>query len=1091
MSRYSLSIVSIKTALCPINKKIADVAVRLHCAKLKRSLIAVVCALACTTAMTAQTTQMLTGTVLDSNTDEPLIGASVLLKGTTNGTITDLDGHFTLSVADKVGTVEVSYIGYQTKTVSFKDLSPLVVRLDDESQEIEEVVVIGYGIQKKSDLTGSVSSVAMEDVKTIATTNVAQALQGKAAGVEVVSNSGAPGAETSIRIRGIGTVNNSEPLYVVDGTPMESISYLASEDIESIEILKDAASAAIYGARAANGVVLISTKDGSGSKKRTNLSVSFSAGFQDIIKQPNILSPEEYAVYYDYIVDAFNYTQLNEDGSLGIADFQKPLVEKGNNWWDMVTRKGAMYKAGVALSGGDKDLNYYLSGNYQRSDGIVRESDYQRLNVTAKINARLAKNLRIGANMSYSGSNQSNVPQGKNSVIKAAQVYNPLTTVLNDNDAYTYRTPVELIRRLAYKKEAHHFNGQLNLDWDIVRGLTFTSRAGYVDKRSDVDRIQIGNSSLYVVGSNQYTVIVNPISSSAFSWDNTLTFNILDERGKDALTTVRDHNLNLMVGQTMEMYSKRYLYTTGYGYGGYNQEFNSMDFASFEQSASSYKTGWNALGVIARLNYNYKGRYYLQSNFRADASSRFAKRNRWGFFPSVSVGWKLTGEEWMQDQSVVSLLKLRAGWGQLGNNQIDDLGRFTLISYDNENYIYGIGTSALQSGLAITQYGNEDIRWERTESWTVGLDFNLSRNRFTSAFDFFVRDTKDMLIEVPIVYSAGFPNTPYQNAGSVRNMGFEILLGWKDQIRDWHYELSGNFSRVKNMVTSLGLQGEPILGGELSAPNNLGYITRTTVGLPIACFYGYKTAGLMQEDDFNEAGKPIVPVMESTTAYAPGDMKFVDINGDGKIDDNDRTVIGSPHPDFYYGFNLSVGWRGLDLSLFFQGTAGNDVFNVMKYFNYSYVSFNGSNNGSWGGEPSNVNRDYLDRVYRSEGGSDYRSMWGANTHGDVPKPSSVSSRSKDNYRASDWYIEDGSYLRLKNLQLSYSLPEKIVKNKMKLETFKFYFSTTNVFTISKYGGLDPEVGKMEETEGNNLSIGVDEGIYPQSRTYMFGLVLGL
>ena len=1055
--------------------------------RFKTHLIAAVC-LFCTAAMTAQT---LTGVVLDSSTKEPLIGAAVLLKGTAIGTVTDLDGNFTLSVSGNAGVIEVSYVGYKTKALPFNNFAPLTILLEDESQEIEEVVVIGYGVQKKSDLTGSVSSVEMEDVKTIATTNVAQALQGKAAGVEVVSNSGAPGAEASIRIRGVGTVNNSEPLYVVDGSPVENINFLASEDVESIEILKDAASAAIYGARAANGVVLITTKDGSGSRKKFNVSVSLSGGFQDIVKQPDVLSPEEYAVYYDYIVNAFNYTKLNEDGTIGIADFQKPLVDNGNNWWDLVTRKGTMYKAGVALSGGDKDLNYYVSGNYQRSDGIVRGSDYQRINVTAKVNARPLKSLQIGANMSYSGSNQSNVPQGRNSVIKAAQIYNPLTTVLNDNDAYTYRTPVELLRRLSYKKESHHFKGQLNLNWDIVQGLTFSSRASYVDQRSDVDRIQIGNSSLTVVGSNKYTVIVNPVSSNSFSWDNTLTFNILDEKGKNAMTTVRDHNLNLMVGQTMEMYSKRYLYTTGYGFGGYNSEFNAMDFASFEQSASSYKTGWNALGFIARLNYNYKGRYYLQSNFRADASSRFAKKNRWGFFPSVSAGWKLTGEEWMQDQSIVSLLKLRAGWGQLGNNQIDDLSRYTLISYDNENYIYGVGTAALQLGLAITQYGNGDIRWERTESWTVGLDFNMSRNRFTSSVDFFIKDTKDMLIQVPIVYSAGYPNTPFQNAGSVRNTGYEIQLGWKDRIGDWHYELSGNFSRVKNVVTSLGIQGEPIFGGELEAPNNLGFTTRTTVGLPIACFYGYKTDGLMQESDFDDTGKPVVPVMESTTSYAPGDMKFVDINRDGKIDDNDRTVIGSPHPDFYYGFNISVGWRGLDLSLFFQGSEGNDVFNVMKYFNYSYVSFNGSNNGSWGGEPSNVNRDYLDRVYRAEGGSDYRSVWGANTHGDIPKPSSVGARSKDNYRASDWYIEDGSYLRLKNLQLSYTLPEKVVRTKMKMETFKFYFSATNLFTITKYGGLDPEVGKSDGTEANNLSIALDEGMYPQSRTYMFGLVIGL
>lgn len=1042
----------------------------------------------CSVMLSAQS--LVNGTVLDADNNEPLIGATVMQEGTTNGVITDFDGNFSLPVNKSVGNVVVSYVGYTQKVVPFKSGDNLTIRLSSEDQVLDEVVVIGYGVQKKSDLTGSVSSVAMDEVQNIAASNISQALQGKAAGVEIVSNSGAPGSEVSIRIRGMGTVNNSDPLYVVDGTPMEDINYLASEDIESIEILKDAASAAIYGARAANGVVLITTKDGSSSKKKFNLDFNAGAGFQDIIKQPNILSATEYAQYYDYVLNGYNYTVQNPDGTLGIADFQRPLVENANDWWDLITRTGALYKASLALSGGDDDINYYISGNYSRTDGLVKQSDYQRVGLNAKINARPVKNLRISANIGYAGTQQHAVPQGTNSVIRAAQIYNPLTTIIDDKDAYTYRTPVEILRRLAFKRTGRQFNGQLSLNWEIVQGLIFNTRASYTDKSSDVDRIQRGNSSELTVGSNKYTVILNPVSSHTFSWDNTLTFNILDEKGKNAMTSVKDHNLNIMVGQTMEMYQRRYLYTTGYGYGGYDEQFNSMDFASFEQSASSYTTAWNALGFIGRINYNYKGRYYLQSNFRADASSRFSKKNRWGFFPSVSIGWKLSGEEWMQNQEVVSLLKIRAGWGQLGNNQIDDLGRLTLVSYNGENYIYGLGTASLQQGMSITQYGNEDIRWERTESWTVGLDFNMSRNRFTSSFDYFIKDTKDMLIEVPIVYSAGYPNTPYQNAGSVRNSGIEVQLGWKDKIGDWHYEINGNLSHVKNVVTSLGLTGEPILGGELSSPNNLGYVTRTTVGLPIACYYGYKTDGLMQESDFDGAGKPIVPVMESTTSYAPGDMKFVDINGDGKIDDNDRTVIGSPHPDLYYGFNIGFGWKGLDLTLFFQGTYGNDIFNVMKYFNYSYISFNGSNNGSWGGEPSNVNKDYLDRVYRGENGTDYRSQWGANIGGDVPKPSSVSARSKDNYRASDFYIEDGSYLRLKNLQLSYSLPDNIVK-KMKMRAFKVYFSATNVFTITKYGGLDPEVGKSSGKESNNLSIGLDEGTYPQSRTYMFGLQMSL
>lgn len=1034
--------------------------------------------------------QSVAGIVTDAETGEPLIGATIIIPGTQTGCITDFDGHFEMAVKEQVGHVSVSYMGYQTLDLPYRAGSPMQIALAQEQEVLDEVIVIGYGVQKKSDLTGSVSSVAMDDVRSVASTNVAQALQGKAAGVEVVSNSGAPGSSISIRIRGMGTVNNSEPLYVVDGAPVENIENLSSDDIESIEILKDAASAAIYGARAANGVVLVTTKDGSKSKRKFNLELNMSAGMQGIIKQPNILSPEEYASYYDYVLNAYNYTVQQPDGSIGISDYQKPLVENANDWWKLTTRTGAMYKAGLAISGGDKDLNYYLSGNYTRSDGIVKQSDYQRINLTTKINARPVKNLLISAVMTYANSNQSVVASGANSVVKAAQIYNPLTTILDDHEAYTYRTPIEVLRRLTYTKQQNEFRGQLGLNWDIIPGLTFVSRGSFVGKNGAVDRIQIGNTSEQVVGSNKYKVIVTPTSSSDFSWDNTLTLTIFSENGKNALTKVKGHSLNLMAGETMEMYKRRYVYATGFGYGGYDKEFNSMSFAQFEQAASSYTLGNNQFGFIARLNYNYKGRYYLQSNFRADASSRFSRKNRWGFFPSVSVGWKISGEEWMQQQDVVSLLKIRAGWGQLGNNQINDLSRLTLLSYNNEGYIYGSGIPSLVTGMAITQYGNENIRWERTESSNVGIDLNFLRNRLTSSIDLFIKETKDMLIQVPIVYSSGFPNTPYQNAGSVRNKGIEVQLGWKDQVNDFSYSISGNISHVSNVVTSLGEKGEPILGGNLVAPNALGYVTRTTEGLPIGCYYGYMTDGLMQPEDFDEAGKPVVAVMESTTPYAPGDMKYKDINADGKIDDSDRTIIGSPHPDLYYGFNINLGYKGIDLTMFFQGSYGNDVFNVMRYFNYSYVSFNGSSNGSWGGEPSNVNRDYFDRVYRGGDNGDYRSHWGANPGGDVPRPSSVSARSKQNYYASDFYVEDGSYLRLKNIQLSYTFPKSLMA-KAGLGSLKVYANATNVFTITRYGGLDPEVGKTDGEEANNLSIGLDEGTYPQSRTIMFGLIMGL
>ena len=1022
--------------------------------------------------------QKLEGKVTDAVTGESLPGASVMIQGTQTGAMTDANGNFSFPNAPETGILLIRYIGYDTKEVEWKDRTPLVIQLREDTKLLDEVVVIGYGVQKKSDLTGSVSSVNADELRSVAATHVAQALQGKAAGVEVVQNSGAPGASTSVRIRGMGTVNNSDPLYVVDGIPMDDINYISSDDIASIEILKDAASAAIYGSRAANGVVLVTTKNGQNAKKKFNLNFNTSVGWQTIVKQPNIMSTEDYVFFNDFANNASVYTELRGDGTLGIKDIQQEGIANGNDWWDLSTRSGMMYKTGLSIFGGDNNLNYYLSANHLKSEGIVKESEYARKSFNAKINAKPAKNVTIGTNITYSREDQTRVSEGTNSVIKSAILYNPLKEIIRVDGTYTWLSPVENLRRLTYDRYTNNFIGQVNMDWNIVKELTFSSRAGYINKSSDVDRFQRHNTSEMVLGSNRYTVIKNPTANSNISWDNILTYSTVFKN---------DHDFSIMAGQTMETYRTDYLYSSGTGYGGYDPEFNSLGFAAFDQSTNSYSNGWATLSFLGRITYSYKNKYLFQSNFRADGSSRFSKKNRWGYFPSVSLGWKINEESFLSDVREISLLKIRAGWGQLGNSSIPNLSKYTLVTYENENYIYGVGNPSLIPGMSISQYGNPDIKWERTESTTIGIDFNMLNNRLTSSFDYFIKDTKDMLIEVPIVYSAGYANIPYQNAGSIRNQGVELQLGWKGGIKDFRYELSGNISHINNKVTSLGKYGESILGGNLSSPNNLGYVTRTMIDLPIAVYYGYKTQGLLKEEDFDGNGNCLVPVMPSAQKYNPGDMKFMDINGDGIIDDNDKTVIGNPHPKFFYGFNVNLAYKNFDLSMFFQGAYGNEVFNVMNYFYYSHVAYNGS--WSSNDDYSNVARDYFDRVYRpAVGTGTYRDNWGANTNGDVPLPSSLGSRNTDNFSASDFYIEDGSYLRLKNIQLSYNLPKPAAK-KIAAAGVRLYASATNLFTLTKYSGLDPEIGKVIGTESNNLSIGLDQGTYPQSRTWMFGVVI--
>ncbi|MDR0543328.1 MAG: TonB-dependent receptor, partial [Dysgonamonadaceae bacterium] len=438
----------------------------------------------------------------------------------------------------------------------------------------------------------------------------------------------------------------------------------------------------------------------------------------------------------------------------------------------------------------------------------------------------------------------------------------------------------------------------------------------------------------------------------------------------------------------------------------------------------------------------------------------------------------------------VSLLKLRFGWGQLGNNRIGNFAYKDFVS-GSDLYVYGSGLPAIKPGMNISQFGNKDIRWERTESIGPGLDFNMFNNRFTSSFDLFVKDTHDMLINVPIVYSAGIATAPMQNAGSVRNAGYEVQISYRDRIGKFGYEIGGNITQVKNEVTSLGAVGEPVYGGNLGSPNELGYINKTVVGAPIAGYYGWKTAGIMTESDFNENGSPIAPVFASGSTYSPGDMKFVDVNNDGVIDDNDRTFIGTPHPDFFYGFNIRLAYGNFELSGFFQGVYGNQLYDVTGYFRYSTVRYDGVWDINEATSFSNVASDYFDKVWRPAPNPDvpeYRDYWGANLDGKVPIPSSDGTKNKMNFRNSDFYIKDGSYLRLKNVQLTYTVPQKIT-NRLQLRNAKIYVSGTNLLTFTSYDGLDPEIGKTIGQEGNNLYIGIDQGIYPQARSYMFGLIV--
>lgn len=1025
--------------------------------------------------------QVVTGKVVDASNKEPIIGASIQVKGTNTGTMSDLDGQFKVTVKDKNASLQVSYVGYKTVVQPLNGKTSITISLQESTQELDQVVVIGYGVQKKSDLTGAIASVKADEIAKLPATNVMHAIQGKAAGVEIVQNSGAPGASSTVRIRGMGTINNSDPLYVVDGIPMDNIDYLSADDIESIEILKDASSAAIYGSRAANGVVLVVTKSGKNSQKILNVNFNAYLGWQESWKDPGLMDKQDFAYYADFVNNLNIVTDYDAaTGQMRVKPETQELIDKGVDWWDELSRSALMQKYNIALYGGNDKLNYYVSGNFQNTDGIVKESNYERKSFNGKMNAKLLKNLSLGTNLTYAREDRRVVGEGTWGVIKTAINYNPLTPIYDQNESYNWTTPIENLRRTTYDTYVNTFIGQITLDWDIVKGLKYSTRASYSNYASDQEQFNRYNVNPEIVGTIKYDVKRYPTTTDNVSWDNILNYT----------AKWGDHDFSMMVGQTMETSTMKRTWAQGTGYGGYDNEFNALNFAQFSQSTSGYTTSWTSLGLLGRISYDYKDRYLLQANFRADASSRFSKKNRWGYFPSVSAGWKINSESFMQNVDWISLLKLRAGWGQLGNNRIGNNAYGTYVGQQSATYIYGVGMPTIQPGMSISSYGNSDILWERTQSTSVGLDFNVLDNRISTSVDYFIKDTHDMLVAVPIVYSAGYTSIPMQNAGSVRNKGWEIQLSYKDRIGNFNFELSGNLTKVKNEVTSLGGNNDAIYGGNLGSPNNLGYVNKTVVGAPIACFYGWKTAGIMTEADFKENGSPKVPVFSSGSTYTPGDMKFVDVNGDGVIDDRDRTFIGNPNPDFYYGFNINMEYKGFDLSMFFQGVAGNEIYDVTRYFRYSNVSYN----GAWGYDYlsySNVSKDYFDKVWRpvpDPANPAYRDHWGANLGGTVPLPSSDGTKNEMNFRNSDFYVQDGSYLRLKNIQLGYTFPKKWV-NKLSVSNLRVYASATNLFTVTGYDGLDPEVGKTSGQESNNLYLGIDQGVYPQARSYMFGVII--
>lgn len=1029
--------------------------------------------------------KMVIGKVVDSS-NEPIIGASVLEKGTQNGTITDIDGKFDLNVA--LGkTLIISYIGYQSQDVKVTDTNITII-LKEDTKTLDEVVVVGYGVQKKSVVTAAISKVTAEELNSAKPSRVEDALKGKVSGVQITQSSGQPGSDSKVRIRGIGTVNNSEPLYIVDGMPVDGgIGYLNPVDIASVEILKDAASAAIYGARAANGVVLVTTKTGVSGK--TTINYDFSYGWQNPWKKKAVLNATEY-------MTIMNEMDINDGNSPRYSQEQVAQAGKGTDWQDQVFNYDApIQQHQVSINGGNDKNQYFLSLGYFDQEGIVGgnhgKSNYKRWSLRSNsthtifedTSRKFLNKLKVGVNIGYSRITSTGVETNTEygSILGSAVTFSPLVSVYasqEEGDAILKAFPTavtdgrggvfslppsgyqELANPVAQlyaptltKNNEDKFVGSFYAELDILPGLTFKSSYGADLAFWGAD----GYGFEYYMCSmkkNEQSWVQSEMNRG-FKWqvENLLTYN----------KSLGEHNFTVVLGQSAQKYTYRNLGGNDYSLletDPTKANINSAVGTRDDERVWGGTGGYNFTALASyfgRINYNYAERYMLQLTVRRDGSSRFGPDHKWATFPAVSAGWNVLNEPFLQDARPdwFNSLKLRFSWGKNGNENIGNF-RYTALMDGGQNYYFGGGYSVadgaksgeMQYGSSPSALANANIKWEESEQIDLGLDARFFRDRLSFGIDYFDKKTNGMLMDQPIPSYVG-QSAPMSNLGKMKNWGIELEAGWKNSINDFQYSISANASYLKNKLINLGnASGET--NYENGGASGVGDYVHAKNGEVWPYFYGMKTDGLFQNQAeidayVNDKGQKMQPDAQ------PGDVKFVDTNNNGVVNDDDRTKIGKGMPDWTFGLTLGADWKGFDLNLFFQGTLGNDIFDFAQRGDIPAM-----NRPAW----------VMDR-------------WiGEGTSNKIPRMTSANPNK--NWRASDIYIKDGSYLRLKTAQLGYTLPAYLTM-KASIQKLRVYVSAENLLTFTKYDGFEPELAS-----GGYTTIGVDKGIYPQSRTISVG-----
>ncbi|MRX41000.1 SusC/RagA family TonB-linked outer membrane protein [Flavobacterium sp. LC2016-23] len=1006
---------------------------------MKYRFIGLFIAMLCSVATFGQIT--IKGTVKDKGAI-PIPGVNLIVKGTGTAAATDFDGKFSISVPNKNAQIEFSFVGFTTKVIPVGDKTVLEVVLEESSQALDEIVVVGYAAVKKSDVTSSISSIKGKELQTMTVGNVAESLQGKVAGVQITGQGG-PGAQPRVLIRGISTVNlSTDPLYVVDGIPMgTSINFLSNNEIESMEVLKDASASAIYGSRASNGVILITTKKGKVGK--TRFSFDTSSGMQLMNNPYNMANAESYASIMN---KAYNNS--------GYADYlPNPSQYRGKttDWWDAGIRKASpVTNASLGVSGGSDKHTYSISLNYYNSESIYEVGGWER--ITMRINNDFKFSDKFSAGVTLNPRYETYGGPGNwadfDKIDPITPIYKPadqLTGLENEYSIYARSpsyiwNPVAAVKRYDDYTDQYNLNTNGYLQYTPIKGLVFRTQASI----EVGDKVRSRFNPDFIIDAAHEKAEINTIerwntTNVDWTWQNTITY---------SKTIADKHNVSLMVGNTMEEYNGKDLWGYGEGVPNNSDEMRELNAATKNRNSGGNSWSSSLMSYISRFSYNYDSKYYFTGTFRRDGSSKFMTNNKWANFPSASVSWRILNEGFMSSaKDVLSDLRLRAGWGKVGNQ-----GLPTAVYQSNIGQgFYPIGSVVTDTSFP-SSMANKDIKWETVEDISFGLDFGLWKNKLSGSLEYYQKKTEDMLFKKQFPTYSGFPNysTIWTNVGSMQSSGIDLLVSYKDKKGDFTYGVDVTFTTVNVKMLSLSANGERLYGA--------GNRTLTVQGEEPGYFYGYVADGLFQnQTELNahtdEHGTKLQPYAQL------GDIRFKDVNGDGKLDDKDRTKIGSPWADYNVGLNLNFAYKQFDLVANFYSSIGNDIVNQNISDLYNGASLTNKVNGleqmAWHGEGTS---NYVPRLSKDDNNENYTKF-------------------------SSFYVEDGSYVRMKNLQLGFSF-----YNKFGLDKLRISLSGQNLWTWTKYTGVDPEVagGDPKQDDGVKGS-GFGGWNYPVQPTILMGL----